>query len=121
MILPLRYFLKEALSSFSRGGAMSLVAVLALTLASMALGSYTLLRRNSLYWLDQAEHRFEAVVYLKDGIDEARAKEAAQRIRVLPGVTSTETFVPNVENLTVNGTSSRAQRGDICTSHCAST
>jgi cell division transport system permease protein len=94
MNFPLRYFIKEALASFGRGGAMSLVAVLALTLASMALGSYALLRQNSMYWFSQAEQRFEAVVYLKDGVDEARAKLAADKVRALPQVKDLQLVSP---------------------------
>src|SRR6185369_1810589 len=83
MNLHLRYFLKEAFSSLGRGGAMSLVAVLTLTLASMSGGAYFLLRQNSLYWLGQAERRFEVVVYLKDGLDETGARNAAEKIKAL--------------------------------------
>ncbi len=82
----LRYFFKEALASFSRGGAMSLVAVLALCLASLALGAYERLRANTLYWLSQAERRFEVVAYLKDGTDEPAARQAAEQMKALPGV-----------------------------------
>ena len=83
MNLHLRYFLKEAFSSLGRGGAMSLVAILTLTLASVSGGAYFLLRQNSLYWLGQAESRFEAVVYLKDGLDEAGVKSTSEKIKAL--------------------------------------
>lgn len=86
MNFSLRYFIKEALSSFSRGGAMSLVAVLALTLAVLALGAYERLRSNTLYWLSQAEQRLEVVVYLKDGSDEFRARALAEQMKALPNV-----------------------------------
>ena len=86
MNFPLRYFLKEAFSSFGRGGAMGLVAVLALTLASMSGGAYLLLRQNSMYWFSQAEQRFEAVVYFKDGMDDASAKALGEKLKALPEV-----------------------------------
>lgn len=86
MNLHLRYFLREALASFSRGGAMSLVAVLALTLAALSLSGFDLLRRNTQFWLGKAESRFEAVVYFKEGADEAKARALAAQIKALPEV-----------------------------------
>jgi cell division transport system permease protein len=86
MSLSPRYFVKEALSSFSRGGAMSLVAVLALTLAALAIGGWQLLRLNTRYWLDQAENRLEAVAYFKDGLDEPKVREVAEKLKALPEV-----------------------------------
>lgn len=82
----LRYYFREAASSFSRGGAMSLVAVLALTLAALALSGYALLGQNTQFWLSKAESRFEAVVYLKDGLDENKARLIAEQMRVMPEV-----------------------------------
>jgi cell division transport system permease protein len=81
-----RYYFREAVASFSRGGAMSLVAVLALTLAAMALSGYALLCQNTHYWLTKAESRFEAVLYFKEGLDEPRAKALADQIRAFPEV-----------------------------------
>ncbi len=86
MSMPLRYFFKEAWSSFGRGGAMSLVAVLVLTLAALSLGSYALLRQNTLYWIAKAENRFEAVVYMKDGSNQDAAAALSDRLRALPRV-----------------------------------
>jgi cell division transport system permease protein len=86
MNLHARYYFREALASFSRGGAMSLVAVLALTLAALSLGGYDLLRRNTHYWLGRAENRFEAVVYFKEGLDEGRAKALAAQLKAFPEV-----------------------------------
>ena len=79
-----RYYFKEALASFSRGGAMSLVAVLALSLAALSLSGYALLRDNTHYWLGKAESRFEAVVYFRDGLDESKAKALAEQLKALP-------------------------------------
>jgi cell division transport system permease protein len=86
MKFPLRYYLAEALASFGRGGAMSLVAVLALTLASLAMGGYALLRQNTQYWLSKAEDRLEVVVYFKDGLDELKAKALADQLKAFPEV-----------------------------------
>jgi cell division transport system permease protein len=80
----LRYYLKEAASSFSRGGAMSLVAVLALTLAALSTGGWWLLSRNLRLWLDKAEGRFELVAYFKDGMEEAGAKALFEQLKALP-------------------------------------
>ena len=82
----LKYYFREAVSSFSRGGAMSLVAVLALTLAALALSGYALLRENTQFWLSKAEGRFEAVLYFKDGLDEARVRALAAQLKALPEV-----------------------------------
>jgi cell division transport system permease protein len=90
----LRYYFREAAASFSRGGAMSLVAVLALTLAALSLSAYALLRQNTHFWLSKAESRFEAVVYLKDGVDEPKARALGEQIKALPEVSEITLISP---------------------------
>lgn len=86
MNLHARYYFREALASFGRGGAMSLVAVLALTLAAMALGAYALLKDNTHYWMLKAESRFEVVVYFKDGLGDLKVKQLAESLKTMPEV-----------------------------------
>jgi cell division transport system permease protein len=94
----LHFFLGEVFSNFTRNAAMQLTAIGTVTVTVLLLGTFMYARETMTQLGNGVLSKIEISVYLKDGVDDAKAREISARLAADPRVASAQ-YVPRGDGL----------------------
>jgi cell division transport system permease protein len=94
----LRFFLGEVLTNFTRNAGMQFTAIGTVAVTIVLLGAFLYARETVQTFGTGVLSQIEIAVYLKDDVDDAKAKELASKLAREPRVASA-TYVPKREGL----------------------
>ena len=94
----LRFFLGEVLTNFTRNAGMQFTAIGTVAVTIVLLGSFLYARETVQTFGTGVLSQIEIAVYLKDDVDDAKAKELASKLAREPRVASAS-YVPKREGL----------------------
>jgi cell division transport system permease protein len=94
----LRFFLGEVLTNFTRNAGMQFTAIGTVAVTIVLLGSFLYVRETIQTFGTGVLSQIEIAVYLKDDVDDAKAKELASKLASDPRVASAS-YVPKREGL----------------------
>jgi cell division transport system permease protein len=94
----LRFFLGEVLTNFTRNAGMQFTAIGTVAVTIVLLGSFLYVRETLTTFGTGVLSQIEIAVYLKDDVDDAKAKELAARFAMDKRIAGA-TYVPKAEGL----------------------
>ncbi len=94
----LRFFLGEVLTNFTRNAGMQFTAIGTVAVTIVLLGAFLFVRDTIQTFGTGVLSQIEIAVYLKDGVDDAKAKELASKLASDPRVASAS-YVPKRDGL----------------------
>ena len=94
----LRFFLGEVLTNFTRNAGMQFTAIGTVAVTIILLGSFLYVRETLTTFGTGVLSQIEIAVFLKDDVDDAKAKELAAKFAMDPRIASA-TYVPKAEGL----------------------
>jgi cell division transport system permease protein len=94
----LRFFLGEVFSNFTRNAAMQLTAIGTVTVTVVLLGTFMYARETMTQLGSGVLSKIEISVYLKDDVDDGRAKAFSEKLAADPRVSAAQ-YVPRADGL----------------------